>query len=531
MSMSDTSRPSTSLLPAFNAPGLGMFLALCAMSIPVFWIGFESLIAAWGTPEYSHGPLIPIISLYLFLRELRKDPPTDATPEGRWIGVAVIAVGLIIGIFGNLSKIADIATYGFIIWIAGLVLTVFGWKKGIRHQLPVFHLIFMLPLPQFLYWNLTIFLQYVSSNLGVWFVSMAGIPVHLDGNVIDLGIYKLLVAEACSGLRYLFPILSFSYLFAILYRGPIWHKAVLLLAAAPITVFMNSFRIGVTGVLVNAFGIESAEGFLHFFEGWIIFLSCVGILFLMAIAFQRLQANPLPLADAIDFDTEGLGGVAAKIAGIRSSVAMGIAVLLTGAVAAVFVLIEQPEYQPVDREPFHLFPRSAAEWQGTKGALDPEVEAILGADDYIDITFQRVGGDVVAFFVAFYEDQGNGEGIHSPEVCLPAGGWEVFSIEPHEVDMSSTPYGVFELNRSVIQKGLDKQLVYYWFEQRGKRLTNDFKAKLSVVQDSLTTGRRDGALVRYVTPIRLGETEEDADRRLQEFMRENLQDLPRFVPL
>jgi hypothetical protein len=61
-----------------------------------------------------------------------------------------------------------------------------------------------------------------------WFVSLMGVPVFLEGNVINLGVYKLQVAEACSGLRYLFPILSFSYLFAILYRGPMWHKAVLL---------------------------------------------------------------------------------------------------------------------------------------------------------------------------------------------------------------------------------------------------------------------------------------------------------------
>ena len=98
-------------------------------------------------------------------------------------------------------------------------------------------------------------------------------PVFLEGNVIDLGVYKLQVAEACSGLRYLFPIMSFSYVFAVLYRGPVWHKIVLLLSAVPIAVLMNSFRIGVIGVLVDRYGIGQAEGFLHFFEGWIIFLS------------------------------------------------------------------------------------------------------------------------------------------------------------------------------------------------------------------------------------------------------------------
>ena len=104
-------------------------------------------------------------------------------------------------------------------------------------------------------------------------------PVFLDGNVIDLGVYKLMVAEACSGLRYLFPIMSFTYVFAVLYRGPRWHKAVLLLSAVPIAVLMNSFRIGVIGILVDRYGIAQAEGFLHVFEGWVVFLTCIGILF------------------------------------------------------------------------------------------------------------------------------------------------------------------------------------------------------------------------------------------------------------
>ena len=86
------------------------------------------------------------------------------------------------------------------------------------------------------------------------------------------------------------------------------------------------------------------------------------------------------------------------------------------------------------------------------------------------------------------------------------------------------------MNRAVIQKGLTKQLVYYWFEQRGKRMTNDYLAKISVVWDSLSMGRSDGAMIRFVTPIEAGESEADADARMQRFMAVLLQKLPRFVP-
>ena len=110
-----------------------------------------------------------------------------------------------------------------------------------------------------------------------------------------------------------------------------------------------------------------------------------------------------------------------------------------------------------------------------------------------------------------------------------ATGWEMSSIEPYEVSFPDTDYGTFTLNRAIIQKGIDKQLVYYWFEQRGRRMTNDFMAKFAVIYDSWTRGRRDGALVRFVTPVG-AEGEEAADARLQAFMAQTLQVLPRYLP-
>ena len=530
MAMSDgtavDNRPRVSL----NAPGFLLFLALCAGSVPIFWFGFESLVSAWSTPEYSHGPIIPLISLYLFLRELRAAPADDVANRVRWPGILVIAVALLIAGFGNLAKIADVVTYAFILWVGGVVLTIFGWRRGVRHQLPVFHLIFMLPLPQFLYWQMTVFLQGVSSVVGVWFVSAMGIPVFLDGNIIDLGPYKLLVAEACSGLRYLFPILSFSYLFSILYRGPLWHKAILLLSAAPIAVFMNSFRIGIIGILVNYFGIEQAEGFLHFFEGWVIFLACIGILFGMAVVLQQMHRNTLPLRDAIDVDFDGFGGVSARLLSIRESGALAVAAGLGVLVSAAYLTFGLPEGEPIDRDPFRAYPMTMGDWNGRSSSLEPSVERVLGADDYFYANYVNDAGERVNFFSAYYLNQTEGEGIHSPEVCLPVGGWEIFSIDPYQVDMSDTAYGVFELNRALIQKGQRMQLVYYWFDQRGQRMTNDFAAKLSVMWDGITRGRTDGAIVRFTTPIGPNEDVAAADARIQKIMRESLQRLPSYVP-
>jgi len=532
MAVSDSSHRMKAL-PRIT-PGSALFGLLIAASLPLFWIGFVALVEAWSTAEYSHGPLIPLISLYLFLRELRQSPPLRPASEvtDRWPGIAVIAFALGGAALGNLMHIADIVTYAFILWVAGVVLVGFGWKRGRTHQLPVLHLIFMLPLPQVLYWKLTITLQFISSQVGVWFVDLAQIPVYLDGNIIDLGVYKLQVAEACSGLRYLFPILSFSYLFAILYRGPVWHKAVLLLAAAPITVFMNAFRIGVIGILVNAYGIEQAEGFLHAFEGWVIFGACVGILMLMAVGLQRLTPDPLPFRDAIDVDFEGFGAHLSRGLRMAASPALVTAVGLTGLASAYQFASPGRGEVILDRDPFSLFPRQLDDWSGAARVLEPDIVEILDADDYYLADYIAPGGAAPAnMFVAWYADQTAGGGIHSPEVCLPAGGWEIFTLTQTRLSLADVPgYGDFPVNRAIIQKGFDKQLVYYWFEQRGTRLTGDFAAKLNTLRDRLRTGRADGALVRFITPIGPDETEATAEARLQDLMAESLTRLPRFVP-
>ncbi len=509
--------------------GTLFFLFACAAAAVVFWSGLESLLVAWARPEYSHGPLIPLVSGYLFLHEMRRVPPVAVSERQRWPGVIVVFVALAIGLLGQAARIPDISTYGFILWVGGMILICFGARRGILFWAAVLHLVYMLPLPQFIYWPVSVYLQTVSSQVGVALIAFVGIPVFLDGNVIDLGVYKLQVAEACSGLRYLFPVLSFSYIFALLYRGPIWHKVVLLVSAAPITVLMNSFRIGVIGVLVDNFGIEQAEGFLHAFEGWIIFIACVAILFGMAIVMQRLTPNPKRLADTLDIDFVGIDRQIARVLGIVPSAALIAAGLIAASIVAVVQFAPARGVTAVDREPLVLFPVAMAEWTGRAQRLEPEIERVLGADDYHSASYQSAAEQApVDLFVAYYNKQTEGSGIHSPEVCIPQGGWEVSEWQARTVQLASGQ--IIPVNMAVISKGLSRQVVYYWFEQRGRRLTSDYAAKAYTLWDSAMTGRSDGALIRIVTPMGTTEAPEAAETRLKRFMDTTMEVLPRFVP-
>ena len=507
-----------------------LLVAIAAAAV-FFHEGLLLLAKEWQTPEYSHGPLIPVLSTFLLLRQLKSVPVADPDLVDRLPGVAVVIASVLLGFLGILSLIDDLVGYAIIVWIFGVLLVSFGWRTGRTLWPPVLHLVFMLPLPGLLYFKLSTTLQAISSEFGIFLVQLAGVQAYLDGNIIDLGAYKLHVAEACSGLRYLFPILSFSYIFAVLYRGPTWHKAVLLLSAAPITVVMNSVRIGIVGILVEHFGIEHAEGFSHFMEGWVVFVVCVAMLFGLARLMLMMQKQGMTLVEALDLDTDEIVPQIARLRRVRPSLALIMAVGITAAAAAA-VHSSPPRFEPdIRREPFLLFPREFGRWQSGPGLLlDPQIEVTLAADDYRYVLLENADtGATVDLFMAWYRDQGRG-GIHSPEVCLPGAGWEIAALERVDIADRIGLDAAFPVNRAVIQRGVDRRLVYYWFEQYGGRSAWDLVAKANLLRDGLLYGRTDGALVRMVTALAPGEDPATADLRLLDALAPVVDALPGFIP-
>jgi EpsI family protein len=115
--------------------------------------------------------------------------------------------------------------------------------------------------------------------------------------------------------------------------------------------------------------------------------------------------------------------------------------------------------------------------------------------------------------MAWYADQSQG-GVHSPEICLPGGGWEIAWLERTDITERHRRRPPFNLNRAIIQKGETRMMVYYWFQQRERRIAWDIAAKFWLMVDGITTGRTDGALVRLTTPIRPNETDAEAEARL-----------------
>ena len=513
--------------------GASAILSLVALATTLavfYWPGLSAAAQSWSRDEYSYGYLVPVIAFYLMLRSL--PDAVSVTPDLRWVGPLVAVVAVTLGIVGQLSRIPDLSGYGFVLAVAAIAISCVGVSATKRLWQPIIYLLFMLPLPQFVYLKLSSSMQLLSSELGVAMLRVLGIPVLLEGNVIDLGSYQLQVAEACSGLRYLFPLMSFGFLFAVLYRGPAWQKWTLFLSTVPITIIMNSIRIAVIGVLVPYYGIEAAEGFLHFFQGWVIFIGCILLLFAEACLLLYCSRERRSLRDAIAPASAPCAHRWTAVVRRVHPVAFGAITTLLGLGILIGAISPTGDANAVPaRQPLVHFASEIGGLQGNRTSLPPDVVRVLAADDYLytDYASQDGRGAPVNLFIAYYHDQRDGRAVHSPEVCLIGGGWEIREFRTIRPAVPGRPAG-FRVNRAVIQKGLSRALVYYWFEERGRAVTNEYLAKWYILWDGITRGRTDGALVRLITPLTASGGDQAGDERLSRFLSVMSPQLPAFLP-
>lgn len=514
----------------FSAGTIAVAMLALALLGWTFKDGIRELLHLWETKEeYSHAYLLPFLSLFLFWQ--KKHELTAAPWDGSWAGVVICFLGLLIFFVGTFSAIFAIIHYALFITLSGLLLSYAG-NRNLRYLWAGLVLLFFtVPFPQFLYQALSTKLQLISSELGVAVIRAMGVSVFLEGNVIDLGSFKLQVIEACNGLRYLFPLASFGFLCAYLYRGPLWHKAVILLSTMPITVAMNSLRIGVIGYSVDRWGQSMAEGLLHDFEGWAIFMACLAVLFAEIALLSRLQRPPQSFADTFFVDIpESLparGTERQRPVPRQFGVAF---VLLIIAAGLTLAITKRDEYVPI-RSSFADFPMVVGEWEGKPQALEQMYIDVLKFTDYVMANYsQKQGGPGVNFYVAYYESQRAGESAHSPRSCIPGGGWKIEGLSQIALPAVGVQDRPLMANRVQIAMGDNRQLVYYWFQQRGRLITNEYLVKWFLMWDALTRNRSDGALVRITTSIPPGKEWADGDATLKSFISDLGTTLETFVP-
>jgi len=524
-----------------NQPRLGFppsLYVLLALGVVAAIIPFVHVLGGlyniWNLkPEYSHGFIIPIVSAFLIWRqreEIRRMPFT-----GSWLGLPLIAAGLGLRLVGELTTMQTLEHYAFLLVIYGLVLSLTGPAVFRRLWVPLLMLVFALPLPSLFDNALSLRLQLLSSQLGVWVIRAAGVSVLLEGNIIDLGSYQLEVAQACSGLRYLFPLMTLALILAYLFRGAMWKRLLIFLSSIPITVLMNGLRIGFIGITVDRWGQSMAEGALHDFEGWLVFMFSSGLLLATAALLARVGATKRTLGQVFSLTLPPGAQGPAELAGtpvkqtVPRAFVMAVVLVLLAASFGVLMPAQASTGTSPARADFAEFPTHIGAWEGQRETLQSVYLDSLLLDDYVLVNYRAPDSLPINFYAAYYGTQDANRHVHSPRDCIPGGGWEIKKIE-QRVFPATVSAGGFPFNRAVIQLGANRQVVYFWYQERGRHLTNDYVAKWYLFWDALTRRRTDGALVRFVVPVPAGGDDSKADETILAFASNVVPTLGRYIP-
>ena len=505
---------------------LGLVAAAFAFA---FFNGIENLFKRWGgQQELSHGYFLPLIAGWILWA--RRDALAQSVGRPAMLGLAGVIVSAVVLVLSEITVTSlMIFQHGaMILLFSSIALALGGWSIFWLSLLPIAYMLFMVPPP---YWVITVLSQQFqlwSSQFGVWMIERLGIPVFLSGNIIDLGDYQLQVADACSGLRYLFPFLSLGFLAAYLFKAPLWQRALVFLSTIPITIVMNSFRIALTGVMVQQFGASHAEGLTHFFEGWVVFLLCMAMLFGVIAGLARLSGRK-------EFsELLALPDIAPKTPRApwnERAFTLHASVIIAALVAAgAYVHFGTTNVLKVpDRADLDGLPYEFAGWRSDPQDVDSATLDVLGADDHLITNLVSPTRENFNLYIAYLDMQRHGHSWHSPRQCIPGGGWQ---ITRHDIVPTTTADGKkFYFNRIIIENRGARQLLYYWYDQRGRKIANEFVMKGMLIFDALRLQRTDGAMIRIITPIARQEDVAQADARLLGFMRELEPKLPTYIPL
>jgi exosortase len=271
------------------------YVTIAILLIVLYYRVAVKLVYDWYTiPDYSHGFLVPLFAAFLIWdkRKVLKATPIKQT----WSGIAVVVFSIAVLTVGVYGVELFTARISFIMLVTGLIATLFGWAMVRELRFPLLVLVLAIPFPAILFNRITFPLQLLASRIASDILPFLGVPTLHEGNVIELPVMKLEVAEACSGIRSLMSLFTLAVFYGYFLERTTKRRVILALASIPIAVTANVARIVGTGLCVQYWDPEKALGFFHEFSGWVMFVVSLACLYLVHRAMRLISSSKAKLS-------------------------------------------------------------------------------------------------------------------------------------------------------------------------------------------------------------------------------------------
>ncbi len=490
---------------------------LFVLFIGAYFVPLSSLYDTWMTDgDYSYGILVPFISAYLLWD--KRHAVKNSVIRPCWPSFPLLIIFVIISVYGILGSSGSVSRPAVPVLAVLFIVFCFGTDLFKKISLPLCFLIFMVPLPTVLNTTIGVYLKTISSEFGGRFLQALGYSVYVSGNIIDLGVTKLQVVDACSGLRFLFPLLALGVIYGYFFETVLWKRAACVIITVPIAIFTNIVRIAVTGILTYRFGPEMAEGFFHSFEGFAVF----ALAFAMLFVFGRIL-RLFPSSGRRAVKQDGPPDTGSNISAFALSV-----ILLLG--VGFLTLNTKAMPQVILRGGIQGFPLDFGQWHGRQNTVKPEIIRASGADDAFDGVYVNSSNQAVSLYMgyrgtAFLETTNF---FHSPSVCLPSAGWRLIGKSGrviHDVAI----FGDLPVTEMIMESMGTKYLVYFWFQTATTVTGNKDINRLHLALHAIRKDNTYDMFIRTITAEGSSESIEKMRTRMDVFVREMMKTLAVFL--
>ena len=468
----------------------------------------------WRSDAQSHGPVVLLVSLWLFVRGLRSEGLESPAPRllGGWL---LVALGIAAYVLGRSQGLLALEVGSAVPVTLGGVLLIHGTPTVRRMWFAFFFLLFLVPLPGSVVDAVTQPLKIAVSHAAEQLLYWAGYPVARSGVVITIGPYELLVADACAGLNSLFMLEAFGLLYLNIVRyESVLRNAVLAVLIVPISFTANTIRVVVLALVTFHLGDAAGQGFLHSFSGVVLFVAALLLIVAgdtLARAVARRRPNAPPTHATPTPDTHGSAAPARTVPAIaplpanalRHTAAALVLALL--ACAATWQLTPSLRTQAETPNLAATIPTRFGNWTMVPSPYAQVDLAVTAAGDLstdrpydqtVMRTYANAAGQQVMLAVAYGRNQRQEIKIHRPELCYAAQGYAVTRPETARFDAIRSASRPITGQQLYAESGRGNEAVSYWIRIGDRYSGSAWDTRWHIVTEGLNGRVTDGALVR-----------------------------------
>jgi len=477
------------------------------------------LLDTWSYPDFSHGIIVPFVSIYLVWIRRAELEALPVKPSYA-AGVLVMLAAMLILLLGRTGSVVIVQQASILVMIPGIVLLLLGTGYLRALALPLAYLVLMVPiltpLLEALYWPL----QLITAKLSGLMLTAIGVPVYQSSQFLELPNIILEVAEACSGAQFLISVLAIAIPLAVIVLKRRRQKIALMGLAVLITIFSNALRVALIGWFAYTYNKKVAiHGPYHILTGYFVFMVGFVFLFLSTWALVRFFGGSAGQEEAgKDADATAVRA-ARQASGGQAAWAIAIIILIaTG--AFIYTYKATPVATTI---PISTLPMVIDGWRGTDAMYENDKFRAPGADNEIIRHYKNADGRSLQLYVGYYKAQTQGkELIHVHFSSL--------YDKIDEINLASGPGQSFRVNKAVVREGSRQYLVMYWYDLNGRDMTNRYRTKFMTAVNGLLHRRTNGAVIIIKSPVALADDLQQAANDDKEFIMHLRPVLKEYLP-